>query len=321
MDGFGNNEGVIIIAATNRPDILYPALLRPGRFDRQVYVGMPDIKGREAILKVHAKGKILDAEVNLKTLAKKTPGFTGADLENLLNEGALLAARRQQHTIRNVDLHDAMLKVIAGPEKKSRVVKEEDRKITAYHEAGHAIVTKFLKHHDPVHQISIIPRGMANGMTIYLPVDDRTHMSRNEMFERMVACMGGRIAEKLQFDDITSGASEDIKQATKIARSMVTKFGMSEKVGPVNYAGEHDEVFIGRDYGHMRNYSEAMASLIDEEVQKIIQTAYDKGQEILEAHMDVMHKVADYLLENETMDGEVFDTYFNDTSTQTTENA
>ena len=310
MDGFGTNEGVVIIAATNRPDILDPALLRPGRFDRRVYVGLPDIKGREAILKVHAKGKPLDAKVSLSTLAKKTPGFTGADLENVLNEAALLAARRDQKAVANEDLHDAMLKVIAGPEKKSKIVTEHDRKLTAYHEAGHAVATKFLRCHDPVHQISIIPRGMAGGMTIFLPQEDKSFMSKNEMFERMVSGLGGRVAEKLVLDDVSTGASDDIKQVTNTARKMVTKYGMSDKVGTVNYAGESDEVFLGRDYGHTRQFSEAMAATIDEEVKNFINKAYQRCEEILRTHMDVLHKIAVYLLENETMDGDTFEAYF-----------
>ncbi len=307
MDGFGNNEGVIIIAATNRPDILDPALLRPGRFDRQVYVGMPDIKGREAILKVHAKGKILDAEVNLSTLAKTTAGFTGADLENLLNEAALLAARRQKKAIRNVDLHDAMLKVIAGPEKKSKVVTEHERKLTAYHEAGHAIVIKNLPTHDPVHQITIIPRGMAGGMTISLPREDKSFMSKIELMELITSFMGGRVAEKLVLDDISTGAGNDIQRATGIARNMVTKYGMSDKVGPVNFSSENDEVFLGRDYGHMRNYSENMAALIDEEVRAILAAAYQQCEGILNDNMDLLHGVSAYLLEHETMDADTFD--------------
>ena len=310
MDGFGNNEGVIIVAATNRPDILDPALLRPGRFDRQVFIGLPDIKGREAILAVHAKGKVLDMEVSLATLAKKTPGFTGADLENVLNEAALLAARRNRKAIRNDDLHDAMLKVIAGPEKKSRVITDHDKRITAYHEAGHAVTTKFLKYHDPVHQISIIPRGMASGMTIFLPEKDKTHISKKEMFERMVSSLGGRVAEQLVLDDISTGASEDIKQVTNTARKMVTKYGMSEKIGPVNYSGENEEVFLGRDYGHARQFSEAMAAAIDEEVMGFINKAYRRCEEILKEHMDALHKIAAYLLENETMDGETFEAQF-----------
>ncbi|MCL2545670.1 MAG: ATP-dependent zinc metalloprotease FtsH [Oscillospiraceae bacterium] len=310
MDGFATNEGVIIIAATNRPDILDPALLRPGRFDRQVYLGMPDIKGREAILKIHAKGKSLDGAVDLNVLAKKTPGFTGADLENLLNEAALLAARNKQKAVRNEDLHEAMLKVIAGPEKKSQVVIEHERKLTAYHEAGHAIVMRHLPTHDPVHHISIIPRGMAGGMTISLPQEDRRFMSKLELQERIVSFLGGRVAEKLILDDISTGAGNDIQRATALARNMVTKYGMSDKLGPVNFAGDHEEVFLGRDYGHMRNYSESVAAIIDEEVKAIIDNAYTKCQEILNANMQVLHDVAAYLLKNETMDGETFAKYF-----------
>ncbi len=310
MDGFGNNEGVIVIAATNRPDILDPALLRPGRFDRQVFVGMPDIRGREAILKVHAHGKPLDRDVNLSNLAKTTPGFTGADLENLLNEAALLAARRGKKVIGNPDLEDAMLKVIAGPEKKSKVVTEKERKLTAYHEAGHAVVMRQLETQDPVHHITIIPRGMAGGMTISLPKEDKSYASKSEMVEDIVSYMGGRVAEKLVLDDISTGASNDIERATKLARSMVVKYGMSDKLGPINYGSEHDEVFLGRDLAQTRTYSENMAALIDEEIAAFINNAYRRCEEILTKYLPVLHKIAEYLLEHETMDGETFKGYF-----------
>jgi cell division protease FtsH len=310
MDGFGNNEGIIMLAATNRRDILDPALLRPGRFDREVYVGRPDIKGREAILNVHKKNKKLDKDVRLSDIAKTTAGFTGADLENLLNESALLAARRNHPVIFNDDVADAMLKVIAGPEKRSKVIPPKDLRITAYHEAGHAVVSRSLKTQDPVHHITIIPRGWANGMTINLPREDKTHMSKNEMYEQIVTYMGGRVAEKLVIEDITGGAAHDIKQATGIARDMVTKYGMSDNVGAINYANENDEVFIGRDYGHTKAYSEQTASMIDSEIKSIIDQAYQTCTDILKEHMDKLHAVADYLLKHETMDGEIFETYY-----------
>lgn len=307
MDGFGNSQGIIIIAATNRPDILDSALLRPGRFDRQVYVGMPDIKGREAILKVHAKGKPLGEDVDLNSLAKGTPGFTGADLENLLNESALLAARAKRRFITMPDVENAMLKIMAGPEKKSRVVPEKDRKLTAYHEAGHAVVSKFLKHVDPVHHITIIPRGMAGGMTIYRPQEDKTFSSKSEMFERIVSALGGRMAEKLMLDDISTGASGDIKQASDIARSMVTKYGMSEKLGPISFDSSDHSVFIGRDFSQTKSYSEKIASEIDDEVKRIFDEASEMCENILMEHRDKLVATAEYLLAHETMDGKDFD--------------
>ncbi|MDR1158765.1 MAG: ATP-dependent zinc metalloprotease FtsH [Oscillospiraceae bacterium] len=306
MDGFGNNEGVIVIAATNRPDILDPALLRPGRFDRQVFVGMPDIRGREAILKVHARGKPLDRDVSLENLAKTTPGFTGADLENLLNEAALLAARRSKKVIGNGELQDAMIKVIAGPEKKSKVISEKERRLTAYHEAGHAVVSRNLKTQDPIHHITIIPRGRAGGMTISLPQEDRSYASKSEMSEDIIVFMGGRAAEHLVLDDISTGASNDIERATKLARSMVVKYGMSDKIGPISFASEHEEVFLGRDFAHTRNYSEQVAAQIDEEIKSFIAAAYEKCEEILKANLSMLHKIATYLLEHETMDGDTF---------------
>jgi len=306
MDGFGANEGVIIIAATNRPDILDPALLRPGRFDRQVYVGLPDIKGREAILRLHAKNKKIEPDVDFAAIAKTSVGFTGADLENLLNEAALLTARRNLSRIGNPELQEAFVKVIMGPEKKSRVVPEKDKRLTAYHEAGHAVVNKFLPTQDPVHQISIIPRGRAGGYNLNLPAEDRSYNSKSEMLEEIVALLGGRVAEQLILDDISTGASNDIERASDIVRKLVTKYGMSERLGPITYGSQNDEVFLGRDYTTMRNYSEKIASQIDDEVQRYIQDAYKKCEDILRENMDSLHAVANYLLKHETMDGEIF---------------
>ncbi len=308
MDGFGKNEGVIVMAATNRKDILDPALLRPGRFDRQIYVGAPDWKGRRDILKVHAKDKPLAEDVDLEKLAKATTGFTGADLENLLNEAALLAAREKKNAIGRADLEEAMMKVIAGPEKRSRVVTEHARKLTAIHEAGHAVAMFYLPTHDPVHQITIIPRGGAGGMTISLPEDDRSYASRNEMFEQIVSFLGGRVAEQLFLEDISTGASNDIERATELARDMVTRYGMSEKLGPVNY-GSDGEVFLGRDYEKSKSYSEVSAGKIDEEVKALIDRAYKKCEELLREHEDKVRAVSAYLLEHETMDAETFKGY------------
>ena len=306
MDGFGKNEGVIVMAATNRKDILDPALLRPGRFDRQIYVGAPDWRGREAILKVHAKDKPLAEDVNLANLARATAGFTGADLENLLNEAALLAARGQQKFLTQKNMEEAMMKVIAGPEKKSRVVSLYDRKLTAIHEAGHAVVIYHLPTHDPVHQITVIPRGAAAGMTISLPVDDQSHVSRNEMFEQIVSLLGGRVAEQLLLEDISTGASNDIQRASEIARDMVTKYGFSEKLGTVAY-GSEDEVFIGRDYEKAKSYSEKVAGDIDDEVKVLIDRAYARCEELLKANLEKVTDIADYLVEHETMDRETFE--------------
>ena len=305
MDGFRTNEGVIVMAATNRVDILDSALLRPGRFDRQVYVGAPDAKGREAILKVHARNKPLSDDVKLDVIAKQTAGFTGADLQNLLNESALRAAKLGRPVIVMEDIESSMIKVIAGPEKKSRVVPEAERKLTAVHEAGHAIVMYNLPTHDPVHQITIVPRGMAGGMTISLPAEDHGYMSRNEMLEQIVSLLGGRVAEALMLDDISTGASNDIQRATDIARKMVTKYGMSSRLGPVSYDSD-GQVFIGRDYGQTKGYSEESASRIDQEVQDILQQSYGKCEDILNAQLDKLQAVSDYLLEHETMDGETF---------------
>ena len=306
MDGFGQNEGVIVMAATNRKDILDPALLRPGRFDRQIYVGRPDWRGREAILKVHAKDKPLSEDVNLGTTARATAGFTGADLENLLNEAALLAARAERPCLTNEDLERAMLKIIAGPEKRSHVVTPHERRLTAVHEAGHAVVIYHLPNHDPVHQVTIVPRGGAGGITVSLPADDQDYMSRNEMFEQIVADLGGRVAEQLCLQDISTGASSDIRQATSVARDMVQRYGMSEKLGPVSYAAE-GEVFIGRDYEKSKPYSERIAGDIDDEVKAIIDRAYRRCQEILTDHRDQLEKIAKYLMEFETMDRATFE--------------
>ena len=310
MDGFGNSEGVIVMAATNRADILDNALLRPGRFDRQVYVGMPDIKGREAILKIHARGKPLADDVDLKSIAKGTPGFSGADLENLMNEAALLAVRRKHRFITMEDCDEAILKVEMGPEKKSRKMSDKAKRLTAYHESGHAITSKFLQHTDPVHYITIIPRGMAGGFTLYRPDEDTEDFtSKAQMFERIVSCLGGRIAEKLFLDDISTGASGDIQQATSIARNMVTRYGMSEKLGPIQYDSSDHSIFIGRDFGQTKSYSEETAALIDEEVKHIFDEASALCEKILTEHRDTLIGVAEYLLENESMDRETFDYY------------
>ena len=306
MDGFGANEGVIMIAATNRPDILDPALMRPGRFDRQVMVGYPDIKGREEILRVHAKGKPLAPDVVLSTIAKSTAGFTGADLENLLNEAALLAARKNHRAITMEEIEEATIKVVVGTEKKSRVMSEKEKKLTAYHEAGHAIATYYCKTQDPVHQISIIPRGMAGGYTMHLPTEDRTYRSREEMREELVVLLGGRVAEALVLDDISTGASNDIERATKIARAMVTKYGMSDKLGPITYGSDDSNPFLGKEMGHISNYSEQTASEIDEEIQSIISTAYEKTEKILKDHMEELHRLAGVLYEKEKVDGMEF---------------
>ena len=306
MDGFGANEGVIMIAATNRPDILDPALMRPGRFDRQVMVGSPDIKGREEILRVHAKGKPLAPDVVLATIAKSTAGFTGADLENLLNEAALLAARKNLKAITMVEIEEATIKVVVGTEKKSRVMSEKEKKLTAYHEAGHAIASYYCKTQDPVHQISIIPRGMAGGYTMHLPTEDRSYKSRNEMREELIVLLGGRVAEALVLDDISTGASNDIERATKIARAMVTKYGMSEKLGPITYGSDGSNPFLGKEMGHISNYSEQTASEIDEEIQKLISTAYSLTEQILKDHMDELHRLAGVLFEREKVDDKEF---------------
>ena len=306
MDGFGANEGVIMIAATNRPDILDPALMRPGRFDRQVTVGYPDVKGREEILKVHARGKPIAPDVDLRTIAKSTAGFTGADLENLLNEAALLAARRSLKAITMTEIEEATIKVVVGTEKKSHVMTEREKKLTAYHEGGHAVVTYFCKTQDPVHQISIIPRGMAGGYTMQLPSEDRSYRTRTEMEESLIVLLGGRVAEALTLDDISTGASNDIERATKTARAMVTKYGMSDKLGAITYGRDDSEPFLGRDMGHIRDYSEATASAIDAEIKRIINTAYERTEALLKEHMDRLQLVAQYLFQHEKMSGAEF---------------
>ena len=308
MDGFGANEGVIIIAATNRPDILDPALLRPGRFDRQVTVGYPDLKGREAILKVHAKGKPLGPDVDLSTIAKTTIGFTGADLENLLNEAALLAARRDKKAITMTEIEEAMIKVVAGTEKKSHKMTDKEKRLTAYHEAGHAVSAYYLEYNDPVHQVSIVPRGQMGGYTMYLPTEDKSYHSKNEMLDNLVSLLGGRVAEALIIGDVSTGASNDIERATDIARKMVTKYGMSEKLGPITFGSGNDEVFLGRDYSHLKNYSEETAAEIDEEINRIITTAYGRTEDILKEHIDRLHAVAGALIEREKISGEEFET-------------
>ena len=310
MDGFGSNEGVIVLAATNRQDILDPALLRPGRFDRQIYVGLPDIRGREAILKVHAKRKPLAEDVSLAQIAQATAGFTGADLANLLNEAALLAARQHSQFITAAHLHEAMLKVIAGPEKKSRVVTDHARRLTAYHEAGHAVVIHQLPTQDPVHQITIVPRGPAGGMTISLPTKDKAYLSKKELEERIAVCLGGRVAEELVLQDVSTGASSDIQKASEIARAMVTKYGMSEKLGAIAYGSESDEIFLGRSMAQARTYSEEVAAQIDQEVKDIVDRAHARCRDILTQHRHQLDITARYLLDHETMDAQTFDHVF-----------
>ncbi len=319
MDGFGANEGIIIIAATNRPDILDPALLRPGRFDRQVVVDVPDVGEREAILKVHAKGKPFADDVNLKDVAKGTTGFTGADLENLLNESAILAARAAQNKITKANLDDALIKVIAGPEKANRVRNEKARRLTAFHEAGHALIAKLLPSQDPVHQISIIPRGRAGGYTMSLPKEDKFFESRQDMIDDIISLLGGRVAEKLELDDISTGASNDMQRATAIARDMVTKYGMSDKLGPMTFGSPHDEVFVGRDYAQQaKNYSEKTASDIDAEISAIIQSCYTKCEQLLTENREKLRLIANTLLEKEKIDGEEFEQLFSDVKEQET---
>ena len=310
MDGFGANEGVIVMAATNRQDILDPALLRPGRFDRQIYVGLPDIKGREEILKVHSRRKPLGEDVSLRNVARATAGFTGADLENLMNEAALLAARRKARFITEQDLHEAVIKVVAGPEKKSRVVTEEARRLTAYHEAGHAVVIHAMKTQDPVHQITIIPRGAAGGMTISLPTEDRSFLSKTELTERIAVCLGGRVAEQLVLGDISTGASNDLQRASSTARAMVMKYGMSEKLGAITFDNEGDEVFIGRTMAQSRTYSEEVAGLIDEEVHKIVDGQYERCVQILTEQRDALEVTAQFLMKYETMSAGEFEQVF-----------
>lgn len=306
MDGFSEKVGVIVMAATNRPDILDKALLRPGRFDRQITVNYPDVKGREEILKVHSRGKPLGPDVNLKTIAQSTAGFTGADLENLLNEAALLAARENLKAITEKNIEEATVKVVMGTEKKSHVITNRDKLITSYHEAGHAIVSFFLETQDPVHQISIIPRGMAAGYTMYIPTDEKTHVSRRYLLEEICAMLGGRAAEQLTQEDVCTGASNDMQRATEIARKMVTKYGMSSRLGPITYGTDNNEVFLGRDFSSTPNYSEETAAVIDEEINKIISDQYKKALDLLQQHMDKLHSVAKVLFEQEKIDGEAF---------------
>mgnify|MGYP004531847311 FL=1 len=306
MDGFGVNEGIIMIAATNRPDILDPALLRPGRFDRQIVVAAPDVKGREEILKVHTKKKPLDTDVNLNILAKRTPGFSGADLENLANEAALLAVRRSKKVITMLEMEEAITRVIAGPEKKSRVISEHDRKLTAYHEAGHAVVMKLLPNADPVHEISIIPRGRAGGYTMHLPNEDRAYTSKSKLKDEMIGLLGGRVAEQLVLGDISTGAKNDIDRASAIARSMVMEYGMSEKIGTISYGSDQNEVFLGRDLGRGRNFSEELGSEIDKEVKKFIDEAYNSAERLLKENINKLHAVSKALLEKEKLEGAEF---------------
>ena len=310
MDGFSANEGVIVLAATNRPDVLDKALLRPGRFDRQIVVGAPDVKAREQILEVHSRKKRLSEDVDLKIIAKNTSGFSGADLENVLNEAALLAARRDKTEIGMKEIEDAMVKVTMGPEKKTKVRNEHEKKLVAYHEAGHAVVSKFLPTQDPVHEISIVPRGMAGGYTMYRPTEDKSFISKTYMEETIVSLLGGRVSEALILDDISTGASNDIERATKMARSMVTVYGMSDRLGTIMFDGDNGEVFLGRDLAQSKTYSEETAAIIDEEIKKIIDTAYERAKRILSENIDKLHIVAGILLEKEKIDGDEFDKVF-----------
>ena len=312
MDGFAANEGVIVLAATNRPDVLDKALLRPGRFDRQIVVGLPDVRAREQILEVHARKKKLADDIDLKIVAKNTAGFSGADLENVLNEAALLAARRNLKEIHEKEIEDAMVKVTMGPEKTTRVRSEKEKKLVAYHEAGHAVVSKFLPTQDAVHEISIVPRGMAGGYTMYQPTEDKSFMSKTEMIEQIISLLGGRASEELILDDISTGASNDIERATKIANSMVTKYGMSQRVGTITLGSDQNEVFLGRDFAQEKTYSEETAGIIDEEMKRILDTCYNSAKEILKTHEDKLHAVAKVLLEKEKITGEEFEAIFND---------
>ena len=312
MDGFAANEGVIVLAATNRPDVLDKALLRPGRFDRQIVVGLPDVRAREQILEVHARKKKLADDIDLKIVAKNTAGFSGADLENILNEAALLAARRNLKEIHEKEIEDAMVKVTMGPEKTTRVRSEKEKKLVAYHEAGHAVVSKFLSTQDAVHEISIVPRGMAGGYTMYQPTEDKSFMSKTEMIEQIISLLGGRASEELILDDISTGASNDIERATKIANSMVTKYGMSQRVGTITLGSDQNEVFLGRDFAQEKTYSEETAGIIDEEMKRILDTCYNSAKEILKTHEDKLHAVAKVLLEKEKITGEEFEAIFNE---------
>lgn len=310
MDGFSDNEGIIVMAATNRPDILDPALLRPGRFDRHVVVGAPDVKGREEIMKVHSKGKPLAPDVDLKVLAKRTPGFTGADIENMLNEAAILAARNGKKIITMQELEEAITRVIAGPEKRSRIVSEKDKKLVAYHEAGHAVVAKLLPHADPVHEVSIIPRGVAGGYTMTLPEEDQYYVSKEEMLDRITELLGGRAAESLVMNDVSTGASNDIEKATSIARKMITEYGMSDVIGPITLGTKEEEVFLGRDLGSYRNYSEKVAALVDGEIKHIIEESYKKAENLLRNNINKLHKVAQALMEKEKLGEQEFNEVF-----------
>ena len=310
MDGFSTNEGIIVMAATNRADILDPALLRPGRFDRTIYVGLPDVRGREEILEVHTKNKPLDSDVDLKTVAKRTPGFTPADLENLVNEAALLTARYNLKSIPMNLIDEASIKVQAGPEKKSRLVSEKERKLTAYHEAGHALVGRLIPGTDPVHMVTIIPRGMAGGFTAYIPEEDRNFITKKQMEDRLVTLLGGRVAEALVLEDISTGAQNDIERATKIARAMVTHYGMNEKLGPMTYGTDQEEVFVGRDLGRSKDYSEEVAAVIDAEMRKLIDNAYHRAEKLLSENLDKLERIADALLEKETLDAKEFEAIF-----------
>lgn len=311
MDGFGTNSGIIVLAATNRPDILDPALLRPGRFDRQIVVPAPDVKAREEILSLYAKKKKLSGDIDLGVLAKNTDGFTGADLENLMNEAALLAARRDETSISMEDLENAMTKVLMGPEKKSKIIPEKDRKLVAYHEGGHAVVSRFLENSEPVHQISIVPRGMAGGYTMYKNTEDKSFMSKSEMEDKIVSLLGGRVAEQLILNDISTGASNDIERASKIARNMVMRYGMSEKLGAITFGNDQEEVFLGRDINNVKNYSDEIAAVIDVEVKNIIDKGYSRAKSILQEHIDKLHRVAAVLLEKEKIEGEEFEAIMN----------
>lgn len=306
MDGFSTNEGIIVMAATNRPDILDPALLRPGRFDRHITIDRPDVKGRQAILEVHIRNKPIDPDIDLEVLAKRTPGFTGADLANMVNEAALLAARRNKRSIGMQEMEEAIERVIAGPEKKSRVISESEKRLVAYHEAGHAVVSYFLEHTDKLHKISIIPRGRAGGYTLLLPEEDRNYITKSKLLDDVVVLMGGRVAESLVLNEISTGAQNDLQRATDIVRRMITEYGMSEELGPLTFGRRHEEVFLGRDLGHDRNYSEAIAFAIDKEARAFVETAYNRAKEILETHIDKLHQVANRLMEVEIMDGEEF---------------
>ena len=306
MDGFAPNEGVIVLAATNRPDVLDKALLRAGRFDRQIVVGIPDVRAREEILEVHARKKKLGEDVNLSTIAKNTAGFAGSDLENVLNEAALLAARRDKKEINMIEIEDAMIKVTMGPEKKSKVISDKEKKLVAFHEAGHAVVSKFLPTQDDVHQISIVPRGMAGGYTMYRPSEDRSFMSKSEMEEHIISLLGGRVAESLVLGDISTGASNDIERASKIARDMVTKYGMSDRLGTITFGSGQEEVFLGRDFTQQKNFSEETSGMIDVEIKRIIDNAYYRAEDILKANVGKLTEVAEVLLEKEKIDGEEF---------------